>query len=152
MFCGGYKNNSIDREFGRKCYQLVEGKWKEYSALNHERYGASVVHTEKGTFLFGGNPYPFDPTYEYLPNDANVWKVGTRPEIPDCRRVGCAIEVKSKHQIWVIGGTFVDINGSSILTRILSFDINSETFQELPLKLNIGRFFHACAYIPGTNK
>ena len=52
----------------------------------------------------------------------------------------------------MIGGTFGDINGSRILTRILSFDISSETFQELPLKLNIGRFSHACAYIPGTSK
>ena len=156
MFCGGYNSNriNIDKAILRKCYQLVKGKWKQHSALNEPRYGASVVHTEKGTFLFGGNLYSSIPTYEYLPNDAkaNEWKVGKKPEIPDRQRVGCAIEVKSKHQIWLIGGTFLAINGLSILTKILSFDINSETFQELPFNLNIGRFSHACAFIPGTSK
>ena len=148
MFCGGYNKNSIER----KCYKLVEGKWKQHSTLNQPRFGASVVHTEKGTFLFGGDVYNLKPTFEYLPNEANEWKVGEKPEIPNRSRVGFAIEVKSKHQIWLIGGTSFDENGRSILTNILSFDINSETFQELPFKLNVGRFSHACAYIPGTNK
>ena len=36
--------------------------------------------------------------------------------------------------------------------RILSFDVESHTFQELPFQLNVGRYEHRCAFIPNTNK
>ena len=137
MFCGGYNSNriNIDKAILRKCYQLVKGKWKQHSALNEPRYGASVVHTEKGTFLFGGDVYNLKPTFEYLPNEANEWKVGEKPEIPNRSRVGFAIEVKSKHQIWVIGGTFVDINKS---------------ISVLPLKVQVSMLpWHAIPFLKG---
>ena len=58
---------------------------------------------------------------------------------------GCAIAVKSGQEIWLIGG-------SSTEKRILSFDVESHTFQVLPFQLNVRRFIHRCAFIPNTNK
>ena len=140
MVCGSLNIN------GRKCYQLIDGKWKEHSMLNRKKYRASAIPTEKGTFLFGGVPYN-SYTYEYLPNDptSTNWKVG-KTQIPGGFEFGCAIEVKSKQQIWLIGGHMKNEN------RILTFDINSETFQTLPSKLIIERSSFACAFIPGTSK
>ena len=59
---------------------------------------------------------------------------------------GCAIEVKSDEEIWLIGGASMD-DGS-----ILSFNVNDHTFQKLPYKLNIERWDHKCAFIPNTKK
>ena len=36
--------------------------------------------------------------------------------------------------------------------RILSFNVESHTFQVLPFQLNVGRRGHRCAFIPNTNK
>ena len=58
---------------------------------------------------------------------------------------GFAIAVKSGQEIWLIGG-FETEKG------ILSFDVESHTFQVLPFQLNVGRFNHRCAFIPNTNK
>ena len=54
------------------------------------------------------------------------------------------------NQIWLIGG--LHAYGEGYHNRILAFDINSETFQELPSTLNRTRMSFACAFIPGTNK
>ena len=89
-----------------------------------------------------------------LPNNpgAKQWIVHKKRQIPGGFISGWAIEVKSKQQIWFIGGRPESIHGPHLHNRILVFDINSETFQELSTKLNLGRYLHACAYIPGTRK
>ena len=58
---------------------------------------------------------------------------------------GCAIDVKSEQEIWLIGGTRTE-------NRILSFDVTHHTFHELPFQLNVGRQKHRCAFIPNSNK
>ena len=151
MFCGGY-NDNLDQRISKGCYQLDKGKWKRHSALNRKRVGAQVVSTEKGTFLFGGSLS--SNTYEFLPNNprSKKWNVGNKCKIPGGFLDGSAIEVKSKQQIWLIGGMRGNICGPYYHNRILSFDISSEIFQELPIKLNVARDSHVCAFIPGTNK
>ena len=44
------------------------------------------------------------------------------------------------------------IGGDGTEKRILSFDVESHTFQVLPFQLNVGRSHHRCAFIPNTNK
>ena len=51
---------------------------------------------------------------------------------------GCAVEIKSKEEIWLIG------NVGETNNRILSFDLQNHTFKELPTKLIIGRSHHEC--------
>ena len=58
---------------------------------------------------------------------------------------GCAIAVKSKQEILLIGGTGTE-------NRILCFNANDHTFQVLPSQLKVDRPVYSCAFIPNTNK
>ena len=104
--------------------------------------------TQEATFIFGGRNS--DKTYEYLPKDSTEWLMG-KTEIPGRGfSSGCAIAVKSGKEIWLIGGY-----GTGM--RILCFDVVSHTFQVMPFQLNVGRLnvgrqFQTCAFIPNTNK
>ena len=148
MVCGGGANNydtSYDRNEPWKCFQLDNGIWKEHSTLNRKRANSAIVTTKKGTFIFGGNQKQFCKTYEYLPTGSTKWKNGKRSQLPGGVWRGCAIEVKSKQEIWLLGG-------HPRKERILSFDVNSHTSTELPFALLNERESFACAFIPGTDK
>ena len=58
-----------------------------------------------------------------------------KTEIPGGFRSGIAIAVKSEQKIWLIGGWRTG-------KRILSFNVESHTFQVLPFQLNVGREGH----------
>ena len=83
-------------------------------------------------------------TFEYLPKDSTEWLSG-KTEIPEGFIDGCAIAVKSGQEIWLIGGIGTE-------KRILSFNVESHTFQVMPFQLSVGRNSHGCAFIPNTNK
>ena len=136
LLCGGWDNNK------QKCLQLDCGTWKEHSTLNKARVAHSIVTTQTATFVFGGSYSK--TTYEYLPSDSTKWLTG-KTKIPGGFGFGCAIAVKSKQEIWLIGGTETQ-------KRILSFDVNDHTFQEMPFHLHMGRILHKCTFIPMTNK
>ena len=121
-----------------KCLQLDHGTWKEHSTLHQFRSLNSVVKTQTGIFVFGGQ------TYKYLPKGSTTWLIG-KTEIPKRFDFGYAIAVKSDQEIWLIGGLFTE-------KRILSFNVNDHTFKELPNQLNVGRRDHRCAFIPNTKK
>ena len=122
---------------------MDHGTWKEHSTLNVERIYHSAVTTQTATFIFGGRNSR--TTYEYLPKDSTEWLMG-KTEIPGRGfSSGCAIAVKSGQEIWLIGGGRTE-------KRILSFNVERHTFQELPYQLNVGRASHRCAFIPNTNK
>ena len=125
-----------------KLDQLENGSWKEYKTINKKRSFQTAVSTETATFVFGGIRSP--KTYEYLPKDTTKWLPGLT-EIPGGFDDGYAIAVKSEQEILLIGGYTTE-------ERILSFDVNKHTFEELPIKLNIGRHGHRCENIPYTNK
>ena len=135
LLCGGSYN-------GQKCIRLDHGTWKEHSTLNEARYGHSAVTVQIATFLFGGSHSR--ETFEYLPKGSNTWLMGKK-EIPGGFLHGCAIGVKADKEIWLIGGMDNE-------KRILSFNVNDHTFEELPFQLNLGRRVHNCAFIPNTNK
>ena len=135
LLCGGINNE-------QKCLQLDHGTWKEHSTLNEKRVWHSAVTTQEATFIFGG--YYSKTTYEYLPKDSTKWLMGNT-EIPGGFYHGCAISVKSGQEIWLIGGLGTE-------KRILSFDVESHTFQVVPFQLNVGRFSHRCGFIPNTKK
>ena len=125
-----------------QCLQLDNGTWKEHSTLNKARVAHSITTTREATFLFGGTYSR--TTYEYLPSDSTKWLIG-KTKIPGGFGFGCAIGVKSKQEIWLIGGTESE-------KRILIFNVNDHTFQEMPFQLNMGRILHKCTFIPITNK
>ena len=143
FFLGGHGNEET-------CLKLNRGVWEEHTTLNEKRMHHSVVTTETVTFIFGGLA-GFHPskTYEYLPKDSTKWLMG-KTEIPgrDFSR-GCAVFVKSKQEIWLIGGY---IAGAVSLERILIFNVNDHTFRVAPSVLNVARYGHRCAFIPNTNK
>ena len=152
LLCGA-ELDSFHR-FNRKslhCLTLIDGKWKKHSTLNKMRFQASIVSTNVATFVFGGANQPFTPddgdyrnTYEYLLKNSTTWKMG-KTQIPNGFHYGFAIGVKEEQEIWLIGG-------KGTKKRILSFDVHNHTFRELSFKLNVGRYAHKCAFIPGTNK
>ena len=133
MICGGSHNL-------KTCLKLKEGTWTEYNSLKEERNYASVVSTSTATFIFGG--VSKDKTFEYLKKNASEWKLG-QIRIPDGFQRGCSTAI-SKDEVWFLGGYITK-------KRILSFNVNTQTFTELPTKLKQGRFGHQCAYIPGTS-
>ena len=135
LLCGGMGNITDS-------LQLDNGTWKKHSTLDDARLSPRVVTTEKTTFLFGGDG--LNKTYVYLPKNSNTWLKG-KNDIPGGFWLGCAIAVKSEKEILLIGGL-------TNRTRILSFNVNDHTFQELPIQLNVARYGHNCAYIPNTNK
>ena len=134
LLCGGWNNE-------QNCLQLEEGTWKVHSKLDKWRYGNSAVKTQSATFVFGGIN---SDTYEYLLKDSSTWLMG-KTNIPGGFRYGCAIAVKSEQEILLIGGKWTEM-------RILSFNVNSHTFQILSSQLNLGRYEQRCAFIPKTNK
>ena len=137
LLCGGLDN--LD-----KCLQFDYGTWKKHSSLNKKRARHSAVTTKTATFVFGGDKYHSDNTYEYLVEDSTKWLIG-KTKIPGGFDYGCAIAVKSDQEIWLIGGTGTE-------KRILSFNINDHTFKVMPFQLNLARQGHSCAFIPNTNK
>ena len=97
-----------------------------------------------GTYIFGGNLSP--KTFEYLPNNSSTWELA-KIEIPGYGYSrGCAVYVKSKQEIWLIGGKYETDK------RILVFEINTQTFRELSSTLWLGRYGHSGALIPGTSQ
>ena len=118
LLSGGFEND-------QKCLQLSRGIWKEHSNLNMPRLLHSAVATKTATFIFGGEHSK--TTYEYLPKDSTVWLKG-KNKIPGGFSGGCAIAVKSEQEIWLVGGLRTG-------KRILSFNVNNHTFQELPFQL-----------------
>ena len=95
---------------------------------------SSVVTTKSATYFFGGYLIHDRFTYEYLPQGSSTWVLG-KNEIPGGLKLGSAIAVKSEQEIWLIGGYGTE-------ERILRFHVTDQTFEELPMKLNIGRWGH----------
>ena len=125
---------------------LKNGAWKKHSVLNQERLWGGAVSIKSGTFIFGGRDFDNDAkfSYEYLPKGSSKWKIG-KNRIPGGYFGACAIATKSEQDILLIGGW-------NLSRKILKFNVNDHTFEELPLKLNEARFGAKCAFIPGTNK
>ena len=94
--------------------------------------------------MFGDLSHSWD-TYEYLPKDSTTWIIGETLIPCAFYKQGYIIAIESIEQIWFIGC-------SNTYNKILSFDYSKHTFKELPLKLNVGRYGHRCAFIPNTNK
>ena len=135
LLCGGENNE-------KKCLMHDSDSWKEHSTLNHERYFASAVTTANGTFIFGGDDSK--ETFEFLQSkNPEVWRNG-RSKIPDGFTTGCAVEVPEKQGILLIGG-----EGTN--TRILNFDIKTQTFAAMNVSLLKERYWHTCGRLPDTN-
>ena len=127
----------------QKCYQLDHGKWKDHSTLNSIKMAYSVATTQTATFIFGRGFFP-SLTYEYLEKESTTWQMG-KTEIPGGFFEGRAISVRSKKEIWLIGGI-------STYKRILSFNVKDHSFRELFSHLNLRRKNFGCAFIPNTKK
>ena len=119
----------------RFCYEIVDGSWKKHSTfVQHRGPSFSAVSTNYGTFIFGG--FGTDYTYEFLPNESSEWQIG-KTQIPGGFSRGCAIALKSKPEIWLIGGC-------DNKRRILSFNLETHHFATLPTELLVGRFDFQC--------
>ena len=133
VLCGGYHNE-------KSCLKLQEGTWTKYNSLKKERSFAAVVSTTKATFIFGG--WGNADSFEYLEKNTSEWKLG-ETKVPGLGfQHGCAIAI-SQDEIWLIGGYDTE-------QRILSFNVNNQSFTELPTTLKQGREELHCAFIPGT--
>ena len=109
------------------------------------RKSTQVVTTSAGKYVFGGGKLLGTVnTYEYLPTGSKTWKI-VRSLIPTNFVDGFTIASKSGKKVWLIGGAMYG-------KRILQFNVDDHTFEELPTKLNVSRVNHRCAFIPNTNK
>ena len=126
------------------CYEMVDGSWKIHSTLVEFRgsFRISAVTTNYGTFIFGGEYSKY--TYEYLLHGSSEWQIG-KTKIPDGFSDGCAIALKSRPEIWLIGGY-------DTRKRILSFNLETHRFATLPTQLLVGRTRFQCSFLPNTNK
>ena len=131
----GASNSENHDGRGKKCYYWIKAYGRNIVSL-------IVVTTNSATFIFGGQGGR--KTYEYLPKQSDTWLPG-QTEIPDGFQNGSALAVRSEQEIWLIGGYNTE-------SRILSFNVKDHTFVELTVKLNVGRWGHRSAFIPGTNK
>ena len=137
-----HKNNILYFD-SRFCYEIVDGSWKKHSTfVQHRGLSSSAVTTNYGTFIFGG--FGTGDTYEFLSNESSEWQLG-KTKIPGGFYRGCAITLKSKTEIWLIGGKNTD-------RRILSFNLETHRFAALPIELLVGRFDFQCTFLPNTNK
>ena len=136
LLCGGFNNIN-------KCLKYENDTWKEHSILNEGRTYASVVTTADGTFIFGGDGNFARYNFEFLPKNSMVWQEG-RTKIPDGFTTGCLVEVPYKQKILLIGGSDTE-------TRILKFDIETQTFEEMAVSLLKERYSHTCAKLPDKN-
>ena len=118
ILCGGLYEK-------KQCLMLGEESWTEHSTLNQNRPWASAVTTADGTYIFGGGAS--EKTFEFLPKNSKVWQEG-RTEIPDGIEWGCAVEVPGKREILLIGGYQTE-------TRILKFEMETQAFEVLDLRL-----------------
>ena len=134
LLCGGYRNRN-------KCLMHENDSWKVHSYLKKKRVLASAVTTANGTFIFGGRDS--EDTFEFLGKNSMIWQL-RRTKIPNRFWRGCAVEVSEKQEILLIGGALT-------YTRILKFDIKTQTFDVLNVSLLKERLNHACARLPGTN-
>ena len=76
--------------------------------------------------------------------NSDIWYRGKNP-IPERFTRGFAIAVKSKQEIWLIGGKWTS-------NKIFTFNIENHIFMELPTKLIKRRAGLRCALIPNTSK
>ena len=113
------------------CLELNHDTWKQHSNLIEERMSPSVVATDKALFVFGGKSPQNNSSgfsYEYLPNGSTAWKIGTS-QIPIWFEQGCAVAIPSDKYIWLFGS-------KCAMNRIIKFDIDTHTFQELSFGRN----------------
>ena len=135
MAAGGFNWSG---SFNESCYQLKNGIWKINTKLKTKGYCTpdNLVITSKAIYTFGADKY--SKIVRYLPTNSKNWRVEKNSKIPGYFVFGCAVEVKSKGEIWLIGGC------GERGKIILSFDLQNHTFKELPMKLLTGRSSHKC--------
>ena len=136
LLCGGYGGYE-----GETCFSYENDDWKKFSSLKQKRPYASAVTTADGTYIFGGDLVEL--TFEFLPKNSKVWNQGGT-KIPRGFQSGCAVEVPDKKEILLIGGY-------RTYSRILKYDIETQTFKEMNVSLIKGREFPTCARLPDTN-
>ena len=132
MVAGGFNWNG---SFNETCYQLKNGSWQINTTLKTSGRCTpdNMVITDKAGADYNGKKV------RYLPKNSKNWRKEKNTEIPKSFILGCAVEIKSKGEIWLIGG-----EGKETSKRILSFNLEDHTFKQLPMKLKIGRSCHKC--------
>ena len=135
MVWGGRKRNY---DMNEDCFQLKNGSWQIYKDLKTQGHCTSncMVMTKEATYVFGADKRCSKVIL--LQNDSKKWKIEKRFQIPGQFAHSCAIEVKSKGEIWVIGG----VNDAA--KRILRFDLQNRTYEESSMTLIIGRYIPKC--------
>ena len=131
--------------FKTECWYFHEDHLRRHNRMTMIRCHTQVVTTSAGKYVFGGD-YWHDTwkTYEYLPTGSKNWKIA-RNSIPRGFMNGFTIASKSGKMVWLIGGICT-------AKRILQFNVDDHTFEELPTKLIVSRERPRCAFIPNTNK
>ena len=135
MVAGGF---TYSQDFNETCYQLENGICRINTEIKTSGYCTpdNMVITSKAIYTFGADKN--SKIVRYLPTNSKNWIVEKNSKIPGQFMLGCAVEVKSKGEIWLIGG--FGKRGK----LILSFDLQNHTFRKLPMKLITGRSSHKC--------
>ena len=130
-----------DEDENETCYQLKNGSWQISNVIetNGRITSNMVVRTEKATYVFGADEQCKE--VKYLPTGSKNWHI-CKTKFTEPFVLGCAIEVKSRGEIWLIGGVAETIDETS--KSILSFDLENHTFKKSPIELKKGRVSPTC--------
>ena len=111
--------------------------------------GSAIPVSENEIWLIGGEPVDDSNQGRSFGSSIGMAKGGTFSNISSFIAFICDnLKVLGQH---VPSCRPCHYSFDSNNRRILSFDIRSHTFTELPLTLNQGRSGHRCSYIPGSN-
>merc|ERR1712038_193261 len=129
LTCGG-----LLHPYYKKCYKYDKKNqdWIPHSDLKQGREDAASITMPNAVYLFGGR---FEPTYEYMVNDENVWQEG-KSSIPGGFSKGCVVKLNN-NELALIGGRGTE-------SRIMKFNTATKVFTENWGRLKQPRHSHAC--------
>ena len=142
VVCGG-KGQHHNIAVSKACISLATHEdtatWKNHSTLVQPRIYASEVKMPSGqVFLLGG--WYSERTSEILNPGNSIWMKG--PHLPHPLDSACALPLNDS--------SFVAIGGGMYHTKVISYDIKMEMWNDDWPQLAEGRRGHSCARI-GSN-
>lgn len=137
--------------FSNEFYELNTDNWtwKKLKTGPQERAGHSCVVTEDDLYIYGGynNETTFSDLWKYN-FKTEEWKKMELTSHPNSRAFQLMFYSEINQQIYILGGIS---SSKTPLKEIWSFDIKTETWNQIYFKLLSDQPLSTSSYIPGKN-